>query len=90
MAHPARLTRDKFLRYWHKAKDDFRPNPEFVAGRHKLPKEMSKVLDLKTWDTTSEQHLVNSAAAWSFLRYYSENHLSAQNVKLKAWGESID
>ena len=90
MPHPARLTRDKFLRYWHKAKDDFRPNPEFVAARHKLPKEMSKVLDLKTWDTISEQHLVNSAAAWSFLRYYSENHLSTQNVKLKAWGESID
>ena len=88
MAHPAKLSREKFLRYWHKAKDDFRANPEFVAAHHKLPKEMSKVLAAKTWDTISEQQLVVSAAAWSFLRYYSQNNLSTQNVKLKAWGES--
>ena len=64
------------------------PIQEFVAAHHKLPKEMSKVLAAKTWDTISEQQLVVSAAAWSFLRYYSQNNLSTQNVKLMAWGES--
>ena len=84
MAHPAKLSKEKFVRHWHKAKDDFRPHPEFVAGLHKLPKEMSKVLSVKTWDTVSEQQLVISAAVWSFLRYYCQNNLSTQDVRLKA------
>ena len=36
----------------------------------------------KTWTTLSEEQYAKSAAAWHWIRFYTEMQLSAENVKV--------
>ena len=84
--HPGSVTRQVFLAAWPRTTPDFRPKFDFKAADHKLPKEYSKILTPKTWQTVSEEHLTKSAAGWMWLRHYLGTGLANHGFRLQATG----
>ena len=63
-------------------------NRMFKASNHRLPKKFSQIMNKKLWPTLSEPNLIQSAAAWEWLRHYMSNKLSQSGVKLKDWWQT--
>lgn len=82
--HPCNITKNVFLAAWPRTKAEFRPKSDFKASEHKLPKEYSKILTPKTWQTISEEQLTKSAAGWMWLRHYLGIGLANHGFRLQA------
>ena len=79
--HPCRLDKATFVKKFSRTKSTT-ALVSFQARREKLPKFYSKLMGDKTWQSLSEESLAKSAAAWEWLRFYSENNLKHLQVKL--------
>jgi hypothetical protein len=79
--HPCRLDKSTFVRKFSRTKSTTALH-SFQARREKLPKFYSKLMGEKTWQSLSEESLAKSASAWEWLRFFSENNLKQQQVKL--------
>ena len=82
--HPARIDRDEFLRRWPGTSPNVLKRGDFRAKSHKLPKFFSKILLPKSWTAMTETSLGRSAAAWSWVCYYSEAKLAQSGVRIQA------
>ena len=68
--HPARVTKDEFIRNWGRKKKYVRNRKKHWSWTHKLPKKWARIMGKKIWNTTSEQTARVAAAAWAWLREY--------------------
>ena len=58
------------------------PVRRYHARSHKLPAEFSGLMKRKNWSTLSEQTLQIGAAAFVFLRHYTDSRLSEQGIRI--------
>ena len=84
LRHPALLSKREFLQAWGKQPSVYERFDRKVwqAKVHKLPKSFGGIMKKKTWTTLSEEQYAKSAAAWHWIRFYTEMQLSAENVKV--------
>lgn len=84
--HVGKVTKDSFIAQWPSTKTDFKSKTmmNLKSKTHKLPKLMSKMLSkVRTWPALSEANLAASFSAWFWLRYYRNELLHRENVKIK-------
>ena len=85
IGHPARLTKDIFLRGWKTTVSDYNFKKSFDSGTVKLPEFFAQLMAPKKWRTLSEETLSFSSGAWAWARFYVFRSLKDQGVSV---GES--
>lgn len=82
LKHGAQLDRETFVgEFGRTGKLSYKE--VFSCHGHRLPEVFGDIMAPKKWPTLSEPNLVQSAAAWKWLRHYIENRCSASGMKIQ-------
>eukprot|EP00438_Fugacium_kawagutii_P029590 Skav213422 [mRNA] locus=scaffold38:257004:267612:+ [translate_table: standard] len=84
--HVGKITKDSFIAQWPVTRATFEGKSlmNLKSKTHKLPKLMSKMLSkVRTWPALSEANLAASFSGWFWLRFYRNESLHRNNVKIK-------
>ena len=80
IGHPARLTKDIFLKGWKTTTSDYNFKKSFDSGTVKLPEFFAQLMAPKKWRTLSEETLSFSSGAWAWARFYVFRSLKDRGV----------
>ncbi len=81
--HSPMLTEEVVCQKWKVTPDGLKKDT-YLASKHKLPEDLSKMMGSKSWPTLSEDTISRSGAAWAWLKHYLGSDLKAIGVKLQA------